>query len=224
MCGTMVKKIIFVYLFFAVFLQKTVTQILIDPSQTYQTIEGFSASDCWTGNYVGQYWDDTSKNLIARYLFSQNFATDGSPEGIGLSMWRINLGAGTAEQGDASDISDISRRAECFLDKTGLNYDWSKQAGQQWFMKKAKEYGCEKFVAFSNAPLVYLSRNGKGYSNGDGHANLKEDKYDAFAGYMADVADHFKQEGMNIDYISPLNEPQYAWNTSGQEGSPWENS
>lgn len=219
----MVRKI-FVFLLFAVFLQKAGAQILIDPSQTYQTIEGFSASDCWTGNYVGQYWSESSKNLIAKYLFSRNIKTDGSPEGIGLSMWRINLGSGTAEQGDASDIGDLSRRAECFLDETEINYDWSKQAGQQWFMRKAKEYGCEKFVGFSNAPLVSLSRNGKGYSNGDGYANLKADKYDAFAEYFADVAEHFKEEGLPFDYISPVNEPQYGWEGHGQEGSPWQNN
>ena len=219
----MIKNPLLLFLFFAIFIQKTAAQILINPSQRYQTIEGFSASDCWTGNYVGQYWTETSKNTIAKYLFSRNTKSDESPEGIGLSMWRFNLGSGTAEQGDDSDISDFTRRAECFLDETGTVYDWTKQAGQQWFLRKAKEYGCEKFVAFSNAPLVHYSRNGKGYSNGDGYANLKEDKYEAFADYMATVAEHFKQEGIPFAYISPVNEPQYDWNSPGQEGSPWNN-
>jgi len=214
---------VFLLLFFCISLQKTEGQIIIDPSQKYQIIEGFSASDCWTGNYVGQYWTNSAKNNIAKYLFSRNLKPDESPEGIGLSMWRFNLGAGTAEQGNASDIGDFTRRAECFLDETGINYDWNKQAGQQWFLRKAKEYGLEKVVAFSNAPLVHYSRNGKGYAPSDGRANLRDDKYDAFAGYMADVAEHFKQEGIDIDYISPVNEPQYGWDSPGQEGSPWSN-
>ena len=219
----MKKSIVFVFLLFSIFIRKTEGQIIIDPSQTYQTIEGFSASDCWTGNFVGNYWNETAKNTIAKYLFSRNIKADGSPEGIGLSMWRFNLGAGTAEQGDLSDIGDLSRRAECFLDETGTNYDWTKQAGQQWFLKKAKEYGCEKIVAFSNAPLVIYSRNGKGYSPGDGRSNLREDKYDAFAEYLATVAEHFNREGMPFDYISPVNEPQWDWNSPSQEGSPWQN-
>jgi O-glycosyl hydrolase len=218
------KYIICIFLFFSIFAQKTVGQIIIDPSQTCQTIDGFSASDCWTGNYVGTYWNESSKNTIAKYLFSQNIKADGSPEGIGLSMWRFNLGAGTAEQGDLSDISDLSRRAECFLDNTGTNYDWTKQAGQQWFLKKAKEYGCEKIVAFSNSPLVFYTKNGKGYSMGDGYSNLREDKYDAFAEYLATVAKHFKEEGIDFDYISPVNEPQWDWNAPSQEGSPWQNN
>ncbi|MGI5974844.1 MAG: glycoside hydrolase [Paludibacter sp.] len=202
-----------------------VHNISIDAAQKHQVIKGFAASDCWTGNYVGQYWNDTPKNTIAKYLFSQNYKTDGSPEGIGLSMWRVNLGAGTLEQGANSDIDDISRRAECFLDASG-NYDWTKQIGQQWFMQKAKEYGCESFVLFSNSPLTIYTRNGKGYAPGDGNVNLQADKFDDFADYLATVAHHFVEEGYNITHISPVNEPQYDWKAgsdgkAGQEGSPW---
>jgi O-glycosyl hydrolase len=203
--------------------QTAAAQVSIDPSKTYQAIEGFSASDCWTGHYVGKYWNEEEKEKIAKFLFGRSIDSNGNPEGIGLSAWRFNLGAGTMEQGDASDIGDISRRAECFLDETG-NYDWSKQAGQQWFLKKAREYGCENFTAFSNAPLVAWSKNGKGYSNGDGNANLKDDQYAAFAGYMADVTAHFTDEGIPFKYISPVNEPQWEWKDPAQEGSPWTNN
>jgi O-glycosyl hydrolase len=217
------RTIILLCLFAVLCVRQAASQIIIDPAQTYQTIESFAASDCWTGHYVGQYWKDTPKNTIAKYLFSRNLKADGSPEGIGLSMWRVNLGAGTMEQGDASNIEDISRRAECFLDDEG-NYDWSKQAGQQWFMQKAKEYGCDNFVAFSNSPLVRYTRNGKGYANGDGNANLQADKYDDFAGYLTEVLAHFDREGFPFKYISPVNEPQYDWKDPSQEGSPWQNA
>lgn len=222
----MIKSISFLSLFMSfVGLLAQPTKVTINPQQSFQTIDAFSASDCWTGNYVGANWDEDKKEMIAKYLFSQKFKSDGSPEGIGLSMWRVNLGAGTAEQGDASDIGDISRRAECFLDENG-QYDWTKQSGQQYFMRKAKEYGCDNFVAFSNSPLVIYTRNGKGYSNGDGNANLMSDKYDAYAEYLATVAEHFAKEGMPFSLISPVNEPQYDWKgpNPGQEGSPWQNS
>jgi O-glycosyl hydrolase len=219
------KKIVSIVLItvsLALNVKADVSSISIDCNTVYQTIEAFAASDCWTGNYVGNYWSETSRNTIAKYLFSRNLKPDGSPEGIGLSMWRFNLGAGTLEQGSDSGIEDISRRAECFLDDDG-NYDWSKQAGQQWFLQKAAEYGCDNFVAFSNAPLVRYSRNGKGYSGGDGNANLQADKYDDFADYMATVLSHFKEEGIDFRYISPVNEPQWDWKDPSQEGSPWQN-
>jgi O-glycosyl hydrolase len=225
------KKIVIAvfFLFFVIqyVFQQTIT-VRIDPSVSYQTMEGFGASDCWAANYVGKHWNDDVKERIAEYLFSRDRKHDGSPAGIGLSLWRVNLGAGTAEQGDESNIGDISHRSECFLDEDG-NYDWTKQAGQQYFMGKAKEYGCENFVAFSNSPLTIYTRNGKGYAAGDGNSNLKSDKYPDFADYLAAVAKHFEDKGMGFSYISPVNEPQYDWKAdddgnAGQEGSPWQNS
>lgn len=197
--------------------------VVIDASKAYQTIDGFSASDCWMGNYVGRYWTEEAKARIAKSLFSQQTDASGNPQGIGLSMWRVNLGAGTEEQGTGSGISEESRRAQSFLNSNS-EYDWTKQAGQQYFFRKAKEYGCEHLVAFSNSPLVQYTRNGKGYGDGSTNANLKDDKYDDFADYMATVLKHFKDEGLPFSFISPVNEPQYKWEDGGQEGSPWSNA
>lgn len=193
----------------------------IDPVISHQEIDGFGASDCWTGNFVGQ-WSDTSRQFVAEKLFSQDFDDQGNPEGIGLSMWRFNLGAGTYEQGAASGIEDVSRRAECFLDNTG-KYDWTKQAGQQYFLNQAKAFGCEQFVAFSNSPLTIYTKNGKGFADPGGVCNLADAKYDDFADYVSTVLKHFADKGVDFSYISPVNEPQYDW-TGGQEGCPWENS
>ncbi|MDR1202347.1 MAG: beta-glycosidase [Tannerellaceae bacterium] len=197
-------------------------KVTIDTEQTFQTIDGFAASDCWTANYIGNYWSSSQKESIARLLFSQEIK-NGSPEGIGLSMWRFNLGAGTAEQGDDSGIEDKPRRAECFLSSDG-SYNWQKQLGQQYFLEKALEYGCESFVIFCNSPPVYYTYNGKGFSARGSRSNLKDEHYKSFADYMATVISHFKSDrGINFSYISPVNEPQYNWE-SGQEGSGWQNN
>lgn len=197
--------------------------VVINISQTYQTIESFAASDCWMPNYIGTYWTESEKEGIAKLLFSSD-VTDGQPEGIGLSGWRFNLGGGTAQQGDASGIEDAARRAESFMNPNTGSLDWTKQAGQQYFLEKAKSYGCEQFVMFSNTPPVYLTRNGKGYSEMGAYSNLKDDCYDDFAQYIVTVLDYFKtNKGINFSYISPVNEPQYNW-ASGQEGSGWQNS
>ena len=192
--------------------------------EMFQEIDDFGASDCWTGNFIGRYWSENTKSYIAEKLFSQEFDASGHPKGVGLSNWRINLGAGTEEQGAASGISDVARRSECFLLPDGT-YDWSKQSGQQYFMRKAKEYGVENFLLFSNSPPVYFTKNGKGYANsGESGSNLRTDKYGDFAEFMTTVAEHFVEEGYNIKYISPINEPQYDWSDGGQEGSPWQNA
>ncbi len=200
-------------------IKKSVT---IDLNKAYQTIDGFAASDCWTGNYIGSKWTLSEREDIARLLFSRKI-TNGYPEGIGLSMWRFNLGGGSAEQGSDSGIDDKSRRAESFLNADGT-YDWTKQAGQQYFLQKAKEYGCESFVMFSNSPPVNYTYNGKANSSSGAYSNLKSTHYADFADYMTTVAQHFKDEkGIDFSLISPVNEPQYNWE-SGQEGSGWQNS
>ena len=89
-------------------------------------------------------------------------------------------------------------------------------------MDRAKELGCNNFVLFSNTPPVQYTYNGKGFSARGGLSNLKPEHYGDFAGYMADVAARYTGEGYHISHISPVNEPQYNWD-SGQEGSGWTN-
>ena len=200
-----------------------VIEAKLDTDKKYQTIENFTAADAWSGNFVGKFFSEDQKGKLAKWLFSQKFGEDGSPEGIGLSMWRVNIGGGSWEQ-EGADIEPIHRRAESFLTKDGKSYDWTKAAGQQYFMKKAREYGCKDFLLFSNTPPVQWTKNGKGYKSvADFKSNLREDCYDDFAEYMADVAKHFVDEGYNIRYISPVNEPGWRWSTNAQEGTPWLN-
>lgn len=193
--------------------------VSVDPTVKYQTIRGFGASDCWSPNYVGKYWTN-HRDAITELLFSSEIV-DGQPKGIGLSQWRVNLGAGSAEQGDASGIEDESRRAESYMTENGT-YDWNKCEGQRYFMNRAKEMGVPDFILFSNSPLVQYTKNGKGFSNSGMNTNLKDDCYDDYAKYMADVAKHYTDDGYNITHISPVNEPQYNWD-GGQEGSGWTN-
>lgn len=199
----------------------TTQKLTLDASKTYQEMEGFGASDCWLGNVIGQYWG-TTRSQIAQWLFSQKFNTAGEPQGIGLSVWRVNLGAGSAEQGSASGIAAVNNRAEAYLGTDG-KYNWNKCAGQRYFMEQARNNGVEKFVLFSNSPLVQYTKNGKGTSNAGSRANLKDDCYDAYAEYMAEVAKYFSDQGYRISHISPVNEPQFDWNGDSQEGSGWQN-
>ena len=197
--------------------------VSIDASVSYQTIQDFGASDCWTTEFIGDYFSETEKAKGAKWLFSQQMDQNGNPEGIGLSCWRVNIGAGSATQGADSNIEEEIHRTECFLNQDG-SYDWTRQDGQQWFMNQAKEYGVDHFLLFSNSPPIYYTKNGKANANNRAiTCNLRTTFYDEFAEFLATVAKHFVDEGYNVTYIDPVNEPQYDW-MSGQEGSPWENS
>jgi O-glycosyl hydrolase len=193
--------------------------IFVDPSVTLQTMEGFGASDAWRTQFVGANWPLEKRNAIADLLFSRDVKEDGSPEGIGLSLWRFNIGAGSAEQGSASDIENSWRRAECFLNEDGT-YNWSKQEGQQWFLRAAKERGVESLLGFVNSPPVHFTKNGKAYSPGGNSINLEAGRLPDYAEFLATVCQHFDNEGITINYLSPVNEPQWDWDSPGQEGSP----
>ncbi len=191
----------------------------------HQVIADFGASDCWLGEWVGRYFNDTMRERAAKLLFARSFNRGGNPEGIGLSLWRVNLGAGSAVQGDASQIGDVTRRAESYLTPGGTTYDWSHCPGQRWLMQRALDYGVEGITLFSNSAPVQFTASGTACNSNNGlGANLRSDCYDDFADYMATVARHFVDLGYPIKMISPVNEPQYEWYaSSNQEGSPWQN-
>jgi O-glycosyl hydrolase len=192
-----------------------VTTVRIDAAKPHQTIANFAASDAWAGQFVGN-WPTAKKEAIADLLFSQD-------KGIGLSMWRFNIGAGSAEQGDASGIKDEWRRAESFLTAAGT-YDWSRQAGQVWFLEAAKKRGVTQFLGFLNSPPVSLTRNGKAYATAK-QPNLAPDKAGALADYCVRVLEGIRQKtGITFAYLSPVNEPQWDWSDGGQEGTPFQNT
>lgn len=202
----------------------TTAEISVNLDMNLQTMESFGASDAWQCNFIGKNWPTDKKNKIADLLFSKELDADGNPKGIGLSLWRFNLGAGSSEQGDASDITDEWRRSECFT-QDGVSYDMNKQAGQVWFMKAARERGLEKLLAFANSAPVYLTQNGKAHAAIKEFYNLKDGKMPELADFWATSLDKLKtQQGLTIDYVSPFNEPQYEWDGTGQEGSPATNA
>lgn len=199
--------------------QKTVFSI--NPQLRHQQIDCFGASDAWSMRFIGELPKEVQDN-VARLLFSSATDADGNPEGIGLSIWRFNIGAGSAEQGDSSGINS-GTRTECLQNHDGT-YNWNKQAGQRSFLKLAKGYGVRYLLGFLNSPPVYYTKNGLATNTGrDGSYNLREEMYGRFAGFMADVIEGLeKHDGISLDYISPVNEPDGHWNWLGpkQEGSP----
>ncbi|MCA0757833.1 hypothetical protein KP806_22485 [Paenibacillus sp. N4] len=190
--------------------------ITIDASEKFQKIDNFGASDAWSMEQLGKYWTQENKAKVADLLFSRD-------KGIGLSAWRFNIGAGSTET-DQDIITNPWRRAEAFKQTEDGAYDWSKQAGQQWFLQAAKDRGVDTLIGFVNSPPVWMTKNGHAQPDSTvGSTNLKEGYEDEFAAYLTDVLAHFENEGLGFDYISPINEPTWDWNKAGQEGNRYNN-
>ena len=193
----------------------------IQTDKPQQKVLHFGASDAWSMQFIGN-WDEKEQEKVADWLFSTDNDKDGNPRGIGLSVWRFNLGAGSAEQGDEAQIN-FSTRTECLMRPDGT-FDWTKQAAQRKFLKMAKERGVPRILAFLNSPPVYFTQNGLATNTGRGGTyNLRDDSYEKFARFMADAVRGIEEhDGVHIDYLCPVNEPDGHWNWTGpkQEGTP----
>lgn len=179
--------------------------LTIDASTTYQTMEGFGASAAWWAQDVGG-WEGTREE-IADLLFDPQ-------KGIGLTIIRYNIGAGAGE-----NIQDAWRRTETFEVAPG-EYDWSRDANALWMIKAAQARGVEQIVAFANSPPARMTVSGLTTGEQDGKSNLRPEMVDDFAQYLVDVVRYLREdEGLPVDWISPINEPQWDWNyENGQEG------
>lgn len=194
-------------------------KIKVDTEKTYQTMESFGTSGAWWSQYVGGFTkevDDSgrsSREAIAELLFDKE-------KGIGLTCYRFNLGAGSADS-KKGKFSDVHRRAQSFETAPG-EYDFSKDANAVWFLKKAVELGVEEVVLFCNSPLERLTDNGLAHmTEGGSRVNIQPEKYGEFAVYCMDMAEYFIGEGIPVKFISPINEPQWDW-YNGQEGCHYE--
>lgn len=184
----------------------------VDLSQRFQTIDHFGASDCWTTKILDT-WSEDARTRVADLLFSQE-------KGIGLSLWRFNVGAG--RQPDR--IKDPLRTTESYEMSAG-KYDWSRMEAERWLLRAAKKRGVSRFHAFSLSGTPRMTLNGFVNADPGPHTvNLKRDAEGDYARYLADVVEHFYRgypvdERVAFDWISPFNEPQWEWNGGAQEGT-----
>jgi O-glycosyl hydrolase len=184
----------------------------IDAGIEYQVIENFGASDCWSMQKLGG-WSLKNRERVADLLFSRE-------KGAGLSCWRFNIGGGINPK-----ITHSWRTAETFETGEG-KYDWSRQAGERWFLQAAKARGVPQFLALVNSPPGRMTRNGLTFADpGGATTNLKDGYEGQFARYLADILQHFRDsgEGIRFNYVSPVNEPQWEWFGHSQEGSRFSN-
>ena len=200
------------------------TELNIDVSTTHQTIDNFGASDAWTIDPLIRKWHKDGHEEQIEYLADLLFDKQ---KGIGLSAWRFNIGAGSYEQGDNSQImpAEYYRRAQLLQPYHKAPIDLTKQRGQIKMLHKAFEHGVTDLIAFSNSPPVWATKNGLAHPLPDsGSTNLKADQVDAFATFLVDVVSFLRQqEGLPINYLSPVNEPTWEWQDTKQEGNRYNN-
>ena len=207
--------------------EKTDMKVRIDPANISEfnggVFEGWGTSLCWWANRIG--YSDTLAQLAAEAFCDPE-------KGLGLNILRYNIGGGDDPTHDHITRTDSMMPGFWKNPSVGAQqghyaweYDWNQDAAQRNVLKKCLAvYGDGMLVeAFSNSPPYFMTQSG--CSSGAKMAfqnNLKEDAYDAFTRYLADVAEHFKKEwGICFQSLSPMNEPDTSyWSafSSKQEG------
>lgn len=186
-----------------------------------QEITGWGTSAAWWAQVAGK---SEKAEDYAKLLYSE--------DGLGLNIYRYNVGAGEKENPDSRiwDNKNSWRAAESFLvyneEKGEYEYDWNKDKAAQDMLDLCLSYGCiDTVVLFANSPHYSMCVSGQASGGLEpAHSNLKKDCYDDFAEYMLDIAEYFINKGVPVKYISPVNEPQWDWGGEwvGQEACHYE--
>jgi O-glycosyl hydrolase len=166
-------------------------------SDAAQAITGFGASGAWWPNDL-QRFPAPVRARVGELLFG--------PEGIALSMYRYNIGAG-------GKVQDPARAAQSFLVRAGV-YDWTRDRPGMTFLRAAAGYGVQTLVGFANSAPAPWTTNHR--ACGGRLASGKEDDY---ADYLAAVTAHLHDaDGITLSYVSPMNEPDSSFAECTQEG------
>lgn len=181
-------------------------KLTVDETSMQQEIAGWGAAAAWWPQVAGA--SDNAEE-ITKLLFSK--------EGLGLNIYRFNVGAGEKQNPDSRLDRDSWKSTESFLvynEKTGKYvYDWSQDAESMKILDLAMSYGCvDSVVLFSNSPHFSMTVTGQASGGFKKHQNnLKPECYQEYVDYFLDITEHFIELGYPVKYISPVNEPQASW-------------
>ncbi len=201
------------------FSAKAVQTVSISPLSTYEvndgTFEGWGTSLCWWANRIGYSDSLTQKAVDAFY----------GDNGLRLNIARFNIGGGDNPSHTHIKRTDSNMPGYTVYNNGNITYDWNADANQRNVLLKAIKAGGDDMIVemFSNSPPYYMTNSGcsSGAVNANSN-NLKDDMYDDFANYLAEVCYHYKTEwGVDIQSIDAMNEPYtnyWGANSPKQEG------
>jgi len=164
------------------------------PSQTF---DGVGGSGAWWPYDLYNYPQSVRDNLT-QLLFSQS--------GLGISSYRWNVGGGGV------GVTNSVRAPTTFYISPG-EYDWNADPQGLYFLNAAAAAGVPHLTAFANSAPAQLTTNG---ANCGGQ--LISGQEGTFGQYLSDVVQHFREEGIPINWVSPINEPETSKSTCIQEG------
>ena len=183
-----------------------VVTLTVDRETIYQKVTGFGGSGCWWAPYSDRYPEDLL-NRALELLFDRE-------KGIGLNAYRHNIGGGNS----APANMPFTRQTTCIEVSPG-EYDLSNDSTNYKVLKKVASLGIKNIVLFMNSPPSRMTVIGNTCGHPDFLPNLREECFQEYARYCADITELIYRDGIPVKYLSPINEPQWNWGGhSSQEG------
>ena len=192
--------------------------VVINPSETRQTIDGFGGSLTESSAFVLACLPVEKRQAVLEELYGEN--------GANFSMSRTQIGASdfsvegkyslAEEDGDVELCSfTLDRDKEGFSRSVypqiqDCNYDLFHLMKDVWAIKQSqadKEY---RIVANTWTAPAWMKENKKYYERENGFHRggaLLPEYYDAYARYLAKYVQAWKAEGLDIWALTPVNEP-----------------
>lgn len=187
-------------------------EINLSKAKKVKQIKGFGASACWWSPHIS---DEKTATEVANLLYGDS--------GLKMNIYRYNVGAGYNP--DSVRVANPWRVVDSFMNCDGT-YNWQADSNAVRVMDKALATGnVDTLIFFVNSPHYTHTISGQASGGFTEHfSNLDKSKYEAFARYIVDIAEHFIDEGYPVKYISPINEPQWKWGGDyvWQEGCHYE--
>ncbi len=174
--------------------------IQIDETQTFQIIEGFGASFNEAGMICLNSLNNRKADSVLQCLFD-------SINGAGFSLMKTPLAAcDFSSAGPWYSYNDTPGDIEM------KNFSIERDLGPNGlvkYIKRAQQFGRFTLHSTMDFPpdwmLVSLKK---------GEKHIKPEYYNALAKYFSLYIQAYRSEGINIDFLSPLNEPDNGWYTN----------
>ncbi len=167
--------------------------VIIDWSDTKQTVSGFGASSAWFGVNLS---DDVTRSLF-------------DPKtGIGLSLLRIQIGLPADIQSDGTEPTDAGAPVATTPELTTA--------------QQALSYGCRIWATAWTPPPAWKTTNSQNGSGPGFDSNkLLPEHYQDYAEYLADFVAVMAENNVPLVGVSPANEPDYVatWDNAQWSGS-----
>ena len=172
--------------------------IEVNPSKTYQTIDGFGYTLTGGSVEVINQLSSAKKEALLQELFGNG------ENSIGVSYLRLSIGASDLN----SSVFSYDDLPAGQTDVTLSQFSLSKDQALVDMLKKILTINPNiKIIATPWSPPVWMKDNGNSIGG-----SLKPEYYGVYAQYFVKYIQEMKKNGITIDAVTPQNEPLHPGN------------